>query len=171
MTELTEAQKRVKEWREGNKINSQNTENTENDLAKLTAKIERLQKSVDEMNDSNRDPVDMSTLLVGVPIIFTILVWWGGISYYFIGTLISAMVIMTEASNAPNHRISNLSGIEWFVISSVFWFFTYPYYMMKRNSAGLSNLLLPGIVLAVVFFGSMIYTIGQSMKAISRMFM
>lgn len=183
MYELTEAQKKLRDSKrnaalESPKKNINGAEVVQNvgkspksNVDLLIAKVDRLQKTIDNMDDSKRGAVDMSGLLLGVPVIFTFLVFWGGASYYFLGSLISAMVIMTEASNAPKHRVSNLSGIEWFVISSVFWFFTYPYYMMRRSRVGLSNMLLPGIILAIIFAGSFVYKFGESMRYMARAFM
>lgn len=117
-----------------------------------------------------RSSSDYGIFLLATPIVAALLIWfWVGnmnllqspansLALIVILTIaVTAIVAAMEAKRVgmtSDREKGTYSPMEWFFIIALFWVIGYPAYLFKRRHYGLSNHLLGGIAVALIFVGS-----------------
>lgn len=123
-----------------------------------------------EAPNKSAPPADYGIVLMAIPLVATLLIWfWVGSMALIqgpsstLGLILVANILGTagvatlEASKAgmtANRQQKTYSPTAWFFIIVLLWIVGYPMYLYKRAAVGLANRLVPGIIIACVFLGS-----------------
>ena len=115
---------------------------------------------------------DYGIFLLALPVIAIMLMWfWVGnlnllqnpgqiLSFIGVATVaLTALIAALEASQVgmtSNRESGTYSPVAWFFIILLLWVVGYPAYLYKRRSYGLTNFLLIGLVVTLVFVGSQV---------------
>lgn len=128
------------------------------------------QRASGEVALVSKPTTDYGVFLLAIPVVTTILIWgWvsgmnllqspgNTVALLMIATILgTAIVAAMEASKLgmkSDRNKGTYSPTAWFFIISGMWIIGYPVYLYKRKYYGLPNLLVAGIIVALVFLGS-----------------
>lgn len=112
---------------------------------------------------------DYGIALLAIPVVATILVFVlpnSGLNLLQVETLMllvllatvggTALIAAIEASKSgvkSDGKAGSYSPTSWFFIVALLWIVGYPAYLYKRKRYGLSNQLVPGLLVALIFLG------------------
>jgi hypothetical protein len=129
-----------------------------------------LSENVSAMSTTSRPAADYGMLLLAIPVIATLLIWFwvSGMNLFqapaqtmalimLATVLITAIVAATEAKKVgmeSNRDEGTYSATAWFFLIVFLWVICYPAYLFKRRKYGLANYLVIGILVTVIFVGS-----------------
>ncbi len=122
------------------------------------------------LNSSASPTVVYGILLLALPVISTLLIWfWIGSMnmlqspgqalamvgvFTIAGTALIAAIEASQVGMVSDRKKGTYSPLAWFFIVLLIWIIGYPAYLYKRRKYGLTNFLLIGMVVAIVFVGS-----------------
>lgn len=131
----------------------------------------------------SKPAADYGMFLLAIPVIATVLIWFwvssmnllqspgSTMDLIMIATILgTAIVAAMEASKVGMKSDKNkgtYSPTAWFFIITFLWIVGYPAYLLKRKHSGLTNRLVAGILIALVFVGSfgIMYSVIEDKKA------
>lgn len=115
-------------------------------------------------------PADYGVVLLAIPIVGALLVWFwvssmnlfqspdSAMALIILGVVVGTAAIASLEASRNSMKTDRAKGtygaVAWFFIISLFWVIGYPVYLFKRKHYGLTNLLISGIVVSVIFMGS-----------------
>lgn len=110
---------------------------------------------------------DYSLLLLIIPVVATVLIWtWvsfmnmlqspgDAMILILLATLLGTASIATVEAKKTRAQSDKEGGTyrpaTWFFLIAIFWTIGYPLYFYKRKTMGLSNRLIPGIIISLIF--------------------
>lgn len=110
---------------------------------------------------------DYSLLLLIIPVVATVLIWtWvsfmnmlqspsDAMILILLATLLGTASIATVEAKKTRARSDKEGGTyrpaAWFFLIAIFWTIGYPLYFYKRKTMGLSNRLIPSIIISLIF--------------------
>jgi hypothetical protein len=113
---------------------------------------------------------DLAWVILGIPLAAIVLMWAWVANLSLIqgpssalSMIVASVVISTAAACAleasklgmrADRRNGTYSPVEWGLSVLLLWFICFPTYLFKRRKFGVSNLLLPGLIVAAAFLGS-----------------
>jgi hypothetical protein len=113
---------------------------------------------------------DYGIFLLAIPVATTMLIWFwvSGMNLFqspgntmtllmlatVLGTAIVAAMEASKAGMKSDRKKGTYSATAWFFIITLFWIIGYPVYLYKRKHYGLTNRLVAGILIALIFVGS-----------------
>ena len=120
--------------------------------------------------DMQKSEVDYGIFLLAIPIVTSLLIWFwvsgmnllqspgDTLALLMLTTIIgTAFVASMEASKVgmkSDRKKGTYSPTAWFFIITFMWIIGYPVYLYKRKHYGLSNKLLAGVIVTLIFVGS-----------------
>lgn len=126
------------------------------------------QKSVKEVKQ--KPTTDYGMFLLAIPIVTTMLIWFwvSGMNLFqrpsntmallmlvtVLGTAIVAAMEASKVGMKSDRKKGTYSATAWFFIITFIWIIGYPVYLYKRKHYGLTNRVVAGILVAIVFIGS-----------------
>ncbi|ABM04073.1 hypothetical protein Ping_2333 [Psychromonas ingrahamii 37] len=140
-------------------------------IFKRATKCKHCAANIDTGISNTSKPVtDYGLLLLGLPVVTTFLIWFwisglnllqspgGKMSLLILLTVLgTAIITAMEASKVgmkSDIKKGSYSPTAWFFIISLIWIIGYPVYLYKRKNYGLSNRLIMGGIIAVIFVSS-----------------
>ena len=120
-------------------------------------------------NDINKNnaKADYGIFLIAIPIVSTMMIWlWvSGMSLLqrpgdtmslimlatVLGTAIIAAVEASKLGMVGDRKKGTYGPVAWFFLITLLWVVCYPVYLFKRRHYGLKNLVIPGLISALMF--------------------
>ena len=115
---------------------------------------------------------DYGMYLLAIPVVATMLIlfWVSGMNLLqspggtmallmlatVLGTAIVAAMEASKVGMKSDRKKGEYSATAWFFIITLLWIIGYPAYLYKRKNYGLTNRLVAGIIVALIFIGSWI---------------
>lgn len=119
---------------------------------------------------TSKPTTDYGIFLLAIPVVTTMLMWFwvsgmnllqspgDTMALLMLATVLgTAIVAAMEASKVGmkfDRKKGTYSATAWFFIITLLWIIGYPVYLYKRKHYGLTNRLVAGILVALVFLGS-----------------
>lgn len=113
---------------------------------------------------------DYGMILLAIPLIASLLIWFwvSGLNLFqspgskmalimvatVVGTAIVAALEASKLGAVSDRNKGTYSPTAWFFIIALLWIIGYPVYLYKRKHYGLSNRLIAGILVAIIFIFS-----------------
>lgn len=113
---------------------------------------------------------DYGMFLLAIPVVTTMLIWFwvSGMNLLqspgdtmallmlatVLGTAIVAAMEASKVGMKSDRKKGTYSATAWFFIITLLWIIGYPVYLYKRKHYGLTNRLVAGILVALIFVGS-----------------
>lgn len=113
---------------------------------------------------------DYGMFLLAIPLVTTMLIWFwvSGMNLLqspgdtmallmlatVLGTAIVAAMEASKVGMKSDRKKGTYSATAWFFIITLLWIIGYPVYLYKRKHYGLTNRLVAGILVALIFVGS-----------------
>ncbi len=126
------------------------------------------QESTNEITP--KPTTDYGMFLLAIPIVTTMLIWFwvSGMNLFqrpsntmallmlvtVLGTAIVAAMEASKVGMKSDRKKGTYSATAWFFIITFIWIIGYPVYLYKRKHYGLTNRVVAGILVAIVFIGS-----------------
>lgn len=143
------------------------------EILKVAIKCKHCQSDLQanqQVRFQGRPKSDYGLVLLGIPVVSTMLIWFWVSSmnllqspdssmalimlFTVIGTAIVASMEASKFGMKSDRKDGTYSPISWFFIITLLWIIGYPVYLFKRRKYGLKNHLALGLMVAVVFIGS-----------------
>lgn len=118
----------------------------------------------------SKPAADYGIFLLAIPVVATMLIWFwvSGMNLLqspgdtmalimlatVLGTAIVAAMEASKVGMKSDRKKGTYSPTAWFFIIALLWIIGYPVYLFKRKHFGLSNRLIAGILIALIFVGS-----------------
>ncbi|HEV7165898.1 MAG TPA: hypothetical protein VGO35_10955 [Gammaproteobacteria bacterium] len=119
---------------------------------------------------TDKPVADYGLFLLIIPVVSTLLIWFwvsgmnllqspgSTLDFIMVATVLgTAIVAAMEASKVgmkSDKKLGTYSPTAWFFIIALIWIIGYPAYLFKRKHYGLTNRLIAGILVALLFVGS-----------------
>ena len=119
---------------------------------------------------STKPAVDYGIFLLAIPVVTTMLIWFwvSGMNLFqspsetmvllmlttVLGTAIVAAMEASKVGMKTDRKKGTYSATSWFFIISLLWIIGYPVYLYKRKHYGLTNRLIAGILIGIIFVSS-----------------
>jgi|AntRauTorckE5430_2_1112549.scaffolds.fasta_scaffold06378_5 hypothetical protein len=119
---------------------------------------------------SSTPSADYGMFLLAIPVVTTMLIWFwvSGMNLFqspgdtmallmlatVLGTAIVAAMEASKAGMKSDRKKGIYSATAWFFIITFLWIIGYPIYLYKRKHYGLTNRLVAGVLIALIFVGS-----------------
>jgi len=127
--------------------------------------------NLDESASSEIKPTaDYGVILLAIPVVTTLLIWFwvSGMNLFqspgdtmallmlatVLGTAIVAAMEASKVGMVTDRKKGLYSPTAWFFLISFLWFIGYPAYLLKRKHYGLTNRLILGILVGLLFISS-----------------
>jgi hypothetical protein len=123
-----------------------------------------------EHSTTNQRSTDYAWIILGIPVAAVILLWtWVANLSLIQGpgsalTMITALCVISTAAACAfeasklgmraNRQQGTYSPAQWGISILLLWIVSYPFYLFKRRSFGASNLVVPGLLVALILSGS-----------------
>jgi len=120
--------------------------------------------------DSSKPTTDYGMFLLAIPVVTTMLIWFwvSGMNMLqspgdtltllmlvtVLGTAIVAAMEASKVGMKSDRKKGTYSATAWFFLIALLWIICYPVYLYKRKHYGLTNRLVVGILVALIFIGS-----------------
>lgn len=119
---------------------------------------------------SSSPVADYGMFLLAIPVVTTMLIWFwvSGMNMLqspgdtmallmlvtVLGTAIVAAMEASKFDMKSERKKGTYSATAWFFLITLLWIICYPVYLYKRKHYGLTNRLVAGILVALIFVGS-----------------